>query len=49
VISKEPFTQSERYAVSVLASLYSFRMLGLFMVLPLLGVYACRWGGYPIV
>ncbi len=40
MISKEPFTQSERYAVSVLASLYSFRMLGLFMVLPLLGVYA---------
>jgi len=40
VISKEPYTKSERHAVFSLASLYVFRMLGLFMVLPLLSVYA---------
>lgn len=40
--SREPFTPGERSAVLALASLYSFRMLGLFMVLPLLGVYAAE-------
>lgn len=40
MISQTPFTSGERRAVLALASLYSFRMLGLFMVLPLLGVYA---------
>ncbi len=39
MISKEPFTTGERRAVAALASLYSLRMLGLFMVLPLLGIY----------
>ncbi|EED36923.1 major facilitator family transporter [Luminiphilus syltensis NOR5-1B] len=39
MISKEPFTASERRAVLSLAVLYNFRMLGLFMVLPLIGVY----------
>ena len=33
-------TTLERRAVGSLALLYSFRMLGLFMVLPLLSVYA---------
>ena len=33
-------TALERRAVSSLALLYSFRMLGLFMVLPLLSLYA---------
>jgi len=45
VISKTPFTSDERRAVLALASLYSFRMLGLFMVLPLLGVYAAGMPG----
>lgn len=45
VISKEPFTPGERRAVSALASLYSFRMLGLFMVLPLLGIYTADLPG----
>ena len=33
-------TALERRTVSSLALLYSFRMLGLFMVLPVLGIYA---------
>lgn len=45
VISKEPFNRAERHAVISLASLYSFRMLGLFMVLPLLSVYAADMPG----
>jgi len=45
VISREPFTPSERRAVLSLASLYSFRMLGLFMVLPLIAVYAADLPG----
>ena len=40
VISKESFSSDERQVVLLLAALYSFRMLGLFMVLPLLGLYA---------
>lgn len=45
MISKEPFNRAERHAVLSLASLYSFRMLGLFMVLPLLSVYAADMPG----
>ena len=45
MISREPFTPSERRAVLSLASLYSFRMLGLFMVLPLIAVYAADLPG----
>jgi MFS family permease len=40
VISSEPFSSDERRAVLTLSSLYSMRMLGLFMVLPLITVYA---------
>jgi MFS family permease len=39
VITENPMTALERRTVSSLALLYSFRMLGLFMVLPLLAVY----------
>ena len=45
MINQTPFTSGERRAVLALASLYSFRMLGLFMVLPLLGVYAAGMPG----
>jgi len=38
-------TSLERRAVSSLALLYAFRMLGLFMVLPLLAVYAVDFPG----
>jgi len=40
VITENPMTALERRAVGSLALLYSFRMLGLFMVLPLLALYA---------
>jgi predicted MFS family arabinose efflux permease len=40
VITKEPMNSRERRTVATLSLLYSFRMLGLFMVLPLLAVYA---------
>jgi predicted MFS family arabinose efflux permease len=40
VITSQPMNSRERRAVATLALLYSFRMLGLFMVLPLLAVYA---------
>ncbi len=40
VITENPMTALERRTVSSLAMLYSFRMLGLFMVLPLLALYA---------
>lgn len=39
VITQTPFTQNERRSVFGLASLYSVRMIGLFMVLPILVVY----------
>jgi MFS family permease len=39
VITQSPFTQNERRSVFGLASLYSARMIGLFMVLPVLVVY----------
>ncbi len=40
VLASTPFTASERRAVIGLAVLVSLRMLGLFMVLPLMAVYA---------
>ncbi|MDG2046080.1 MAG: MFS transporter [Halioglobus sp.] len=40
VITENPMTGRERRAVGSLALLYCFRMLGLFMVLPLLAIYA---------
>ena len=40
MLAKTPYTSQERRAVTGLAILYSLRMVGLFMVLPLLGVYA---------
>ncbi|MGL4566603.1 MAG: MFS transporter, partial [Halioglobus sp.] len=40
VITKNPMTALERRSVSSLALLYSFRMLGLFMVVPILSLYA---------
>lgn len=45
VITKHPMTALERRTVSSLALLYSFRMLGLFMVLPLLALYATDMPG----
>ncbi|MFT5335570.1 MAG: MFS family permease, partial [Halioglobus sp.] len=44
MITENPMTALERRTVSSLAMLYSFRMLGLFMVLPLLALYA---GDFP--
>ena len=38
--TQNTLTLSERRAILALGSLYSFRMLGLFMVLPVLGIYA---------
>jgi predicted MFS family arabinose efflux permease len=40
LITDTPMTALERRTVVALAGLYSFRMLGLFMVLPLLSLYA---------
>lgn len=40
MITEHPMTPVERRTVASLALLYSFRMLGLFMVLPLLALYA---------
>lgn len=40
MLTKNPMTALERRVVVALAMLYSFRMLGLFMVLPLLTLYA---------
>ena len=45
VITENPMTALERRTVSSLALLYSFRMLGLFMVLPLLALYAADFPG----
>lgn len=39
MITQTPFTQHERRSVFGLASLYSVRMIGLFMVLPVLVIY----------
>ncbi|MDX1268658.1 MAG: MFS transporter, partial [Oceanisphaera sp.] len=38
-------TRVERRAVSSIALLYAFRMLGLFMVLPVLALYAVDYRG----
>jgi hypothetical protein len=40
---QNPMTALERRVVAALALLYSFRMLGLFMALPLLALYAAIW------
>lgn len=45
MITEHPMTALERRTVSSLALLYSFRMLGLFMVLPLLALYAADYPG----
>lgn len=45
VITETPMTPLERRTVGSLALLYSFRMLGLFMVLPLLALYAADTPG----
>ncbi|WP_241505905.1 MFS transporter [Parahaliea mediterranea] len=45
MITRQPMNALERRTVSALALLYSFRMLGLFMVLPLLAVYATELRG----
>ena len=50
MLTKNPMTSVERRAVGALALLYSFRMLGLFMVLPLLALYAADMpGGTPLM
>jgi predicted MFS family arabinose efflux permease len=43
--SSKPFSAIERRAVASLASLYGFRMLGLFMVLPVLALYQHQYAG----
>lgn len=45
MITENPMTALERRTVASLALLYSFRMLGLFMVLPLLALYAADLPG----
>jgi MFS family permease len=45
LITKTPMTALERRTVAALAGLYCFRMLGLFMVLPLLALYAQDYTG----
>ncbi len=45
MITEQPMTSQERRTVSSLATLYSFRMLGLFMVLPLLALYTADLPG----
>lgn len=42
-ITHNPMTSQERRTVASLAALYCFRMLGLFMVLPLLALYAAEF------
>ncbi len=45
LITEHPMTALERRSVTSLALLYNFRMLGLFMVLPLLALYAADFEG----
>jgi len=45
LITENPMTALEKRTVGSLALLYSFRMLGLFMVLPLLALYAADLPG----
>lgn len=45
MITEQAMTTQERRTVGTLALLYAFRMLGLFMVLPLLALYAAEMPG----
>lgn len=45
MLTETPMTSLERRVVAALALLYSFRMLGLFMALPLLALYAADMAG----
>ena len=45
MITKNPMSAVERRSVAALALLYNVRMLGLFMVLPLLALYAVDVAG----
>lgn len=45
LLTEHPMTALERRVVATLALLYSFRMLGLFMALPLLALYAADMAG----
>jgi hypothetical protein len=45
MLTQNPMTALERRVVAALALLYSFRMLGLFMALPLLALYASDMAG----
>ena len=45
MLTEHPMTALERRVVATLALLYSFRMLGLFMALPLLALYAADMAG----
>lgn len=45
LITETPMTALEKRTVAALAGLYSFRMLGLFMVLPLLSLYGTKLAG----
>ena len=50
MLTRNPMTSLERRVVAALALLYSFRMLGLFMALPLLALYAADMrGATPLV
>ncbi|MFK7829014.1 MAG: MFS transporter [Congregibacter sp.] len=50
VLTESPMTSLERRIVAALALLYSFRMLGLFMALPLLALYSADMlGGTPLM
>ena len=43
--NSDAFTRDERQAVMMLSALYVVRMLGLFMVLPLIAIYATDMTG----
>lgn len=45
MLTEHPMTALERRVVATLALLYSFRMLGLFMALPLMALYAADMAG----
>ncbi|GAB5413289.1 MAG: MFS transporter [Congregibacter sp.] len=45
MLTETPMTSLEKRVVAALALLYSFRMLGLFMALPLLALYAADMAG----
>ena len=48
MITETPMTALEKRTVGSLAALYSFRMLGLFMVLPLLSLYGAELEGSSV-